>query len=66
MTVEPDYVDGYSGREAERPVDQASALTELRRPVLGLIARRRLDNARAGREHRTRRRRDGAAGRPER
>lgn len=29
MTVERDYVHGYSGREAERLVDQASALTEL-------------------------------------
>jgi SAM-dependent methyltransferase len=29
VTVEPDYVHGYSGREAERLVDQATALTEL-------------------------------------
>jgi SAM-dependent methyltransferase len=29
VTVERDYVHGYSGREAERLVDQASALTEL-------------------------------------
>jgi SAM-dependent methyltransferase len=29
VTVERDYVHGYSGREAERLVDQANALTEL-------------------------------------
>ena len=29
MTLERGYVHGYSGREAERLVDQANALTEL-------------------------------------
>jgi hypothetical protein len=29
VTVEREYVHGYSGREAERLVDQANALTEL-------------------------------------